>query len=148
MNELWLIIIGAFLAIVGGAIGDEIHALNERRRERNAIKIAICDELGEIAATITNIHTVWESAARVIDPKLVSDLLSSTEVYDGLRTRLFLISDEQLRKGLSDFYKKVKDTVRKTEGKIGLTSEAEQGGFDAIFQALGTEANRLKGELA
>lgn len=152
MNNFWPIVVGAALAVIGGAVGDELHAWGGRRRERKAIKIAISDELSEIETTTTGIHTVWESTARVIDPKLVGDLFANTAVYDGLRTRLFLITDEDVRKELGAFYKKVKDNVRKTEGKIGaldLTADAvtEQGGFDAGFQALGTQARQLRGKL-
>lgn len=148
MNDLQLLILGAVLAIAGGVMGDEIRSWLDRRRERKAIKIAICDELSGIEATIQNIHTVWESA-KVFPPNYVNDLLSSTTAYDGLRTRLFLIKEESVRTELSGFYKKLRDTVRKTEGKIGTladTSEAtaEQGAFDTAFQSLGTDAKNLR----
>jgi len=63
-------------------------------------------------------HQVWENA-RVFPPNHVADLVSSTLIYDGLRTRLFLIKDEVLRKQVGAFYKKLVDTAKKTEGKIG-----------------------------
>lgn len=148
MNDLQLLTLGAVLAIAGGVVGDEIRSWLDRRRERKAIKIAICDELGGIEATINNIHTVWESA-KVFPPNYVNDLLSSTTAYDGLRIRLFLIKEDDIRAQLSGFYKKLKDTVRKTEGKIGTLADtteatAEQSGFDTAFQSLGTDAKTLK----
>lgn len=151
MNDLQLLILGAVLAIVGGIIGDEVRSFLERRRERSAIKIAICDELGGIEAVIQNIHTVWESA-KVFPQNHVDDLLAGTMAYDGLRTRLFLIKNEETRTTLSAFYKKLRDSIRKTEGKIGTLADtteatAEQNAFDTVFQALGTDARRLKEKL-
>lgn len=148
MNDLGLLILGAILAIAGGVLGDEIRSWSDRRRERKAIKIALCDELGEIEATIHSIHTVWESA-KVFPPTYVNDLLSSTTAYDGLRTRLFLIKEEHVRAQLGGFYKKLRDTVRKTEGKIGTLADsaeatAEQGAFDTAFQTLGADAKSLR----
>ena len=151
MSDLTLLLLGAAIAVIGGAIGDEFHAWGDRRRERKAIKIAVGDELSEIETTTAGMHTVWESA-HVITPNLVADLVSNTTVYDGLRTRLFLIKDEELRRELSAFYKKVKDTARKTDGKIGSLAvtpdaTAEQAAFDTMFQALGIEARQLKGKI-
>lgn len=148
MNDLQLLVLGALLAIAGGVVGDEIRSWLDRRRERKAIKIALCDELSGIEATIHSIHTVWESA-QVFPPNYVEDLLSSTTAYEGLRTRLFLIKDESVRAQLSGFYKKLRDTVRKTEGKIGTLADtpeatAEQGSFDTAFQSLGTDAKSLR----
>lgn len=151
MNDLQLLISGAVLAIIGGVVGDETRSYFDRQRERNAIKIAISDELNDIEVTIMNIHTVWESA-QVFPPNYVKDLLSSTTAYDGLRTRLFLIKDESVRAKLSGFYKKLRDTVRKTDGKIGTLADtpeatAEQGSFDTAFQSLGVEAKEIIGIL-
>jgi hypothetical protein len=151
MNEVQLLILGALLAIVGGVMGDEIRSWLARSRERKAIKISLCDELGEIEAIIHSIHTVWESA-KVFTPNYVADLLSSTTAYDGLRTRLFLIKEDTTRTSLNSFYKKLRDTVRKTEGKIGTLADtpeatAEQGYFDAAFQSLGTDAKELREKL-
>lgn len=148
MSDLQLVTLGAALAIAGGIIGDEIRSFLDRRRERGAIKVALCDELHEIETTINTIHTVWESA-HVFPPSYVADLLSTTTTYDGLRTRLFLIKEEEVRTKLSAFYKKLRDTVRKTEGKIGTLAEtaeatAEQNGFDTAFQSLGTEAREIR----
>lgn len=151
MNEVWFIILGALLAIGGGYIGDEIRSWSDRRRERTAIKISLCDELKGIEEIVHTIHSVWESA-KVFTPSYVSDLLASTTAYDSLRTRLFLINEDDLRADLNSFYKKLRDTVRKTEGKIGTlanTAEviAEQNAFDTAFQALGTDAKNLRGKL-
>lgn len=148
MNDLLLLILGAGLAIAGGVVGDEIRSWLDRQRERKAIKIALCDELSGIEATIKSIHNVWESA-KVFPPNYVNDLLSSTTAYDGLRTRLFLINEDEIRAQLSSFYKKLRDTVRKTEGKIGTLADtteatAEQGSFDTAFQALGTDAKSIR----
>jgi hypothetical protein len=151
MSDQIPLIVGALLATVGGYCGDEIRSWRERGRELKSIKICIGDELKEIETTIGNMHQVWESA-QLFHPNYVADLLSSTSAYDELRPRLFLIKDGTLRKDIGDFYKKLKDTVRKTEGKIGTlaqTSDAtsEQAGFDASFQDICKEAKVLREQL-
>ena len=151
MNDIWPIIFGAILAIGGGWISDEIRAWRERGRELKSIKIAIGDELGEIETTINNMHQVWTQAG-VLSPTYITELLSNTTAFDNLRTRLFLVRDEELRKKVVTFYKNLKDTSKKSEGKLGTlanTSEAtaEQGKFDAEFQALCNSAKAIKKEL-
>lgn len=141
----------ALLAICGGAVGDEVRAWRERNRECRSIKVSLADELSEIETTIGNMHQVWESA-QLFHPSYVTDLLASTSAYDNLRPRLFLIKDQTLRKEISDFYKKLKDTAHKTEGKIGTlaqTTEAtnEQASFDSSFQALASEAKTIRSKL-
>ena len=96
-------------------------------------------------------HQVWDTAA-TFHPSYVTDLIDNTSAYDTLRPRLFLIRKGELRKEISDFYKKLKDTAKKTEGKLGTlaqTDEAtnEQRGFDTAFQAIGVEAKTLRSKL-
>ena len=151
MNNLAPLIIGACLAIAGGYIGDEIRAWRERNRERKAIKICIIDELREIESTISNMHQVWETAA-TFHPSYITDLLGNTSAYDTHRPRMYLIKDAELRREISDFYKKLKDSAKKTEGKLGTlaqTEEArnEQRGFDTAFQAISAESRSLRGKL-
>src|SRR3989344_1660443 len=138
MNEIFSLIVGALLATGGGYIGYEARTWRERNREKESIYICISDELRGIEATINNMHQVWESA-NMFNPNHLTDLLASTTAYDSLRGRLFLISDAILRKDIGDFYKKLKDTVKKIDGKLGTLAEtpeatAEQKGFDTEFQ--------------
>ena len=151
MNETWLVILGAVLAIGGGSISEEIRAWRERGRELKSIKIAIGDELGEIATIIEKMHEVWDQA-KVFPSSYINNLLSNTRAFDDLRTRLFLVKDEVLRKKVVTFYKKLKDASKKSEGKLGTladTSEAraEQNGFDTEFQAIGGEAKAIRESL-
>lgn len=151
MNDLVLLAFGALLAILGGYIGDEIRSWRERVREGNAIKISIADELQEIESTIGSMHQVWESA-QLFHPSYVTDLIQGTSAYDHLRPRLYLIKNKALRKDINDFYKKLKDTAHKTEGKIGTlaqTQEAtnEQAGFDSAFQTICAEAKSIRSKL-
>jgi hypothetical protein len=152
MNEqLWFIILGATLAIGGGWISDEIRAARERSRELKAIKIAIGDELSEIDTTIKNMHEVWESA-HVLNPSYITDLLSMTASFDCLRPRLFLIKKEELRKKVVAFYKKLKDTAKKSEGKLGTLANtpeatAEQTVIEGWFQSIATTAREIREEL-
>jgi hypothetical protein len=151
MNSLELLVAGALLAVIGGAIGDELRAWRERKRRCKAIKISLADELREVEATISKMHEVWNSA-QVFPPSYVSDLMAGTSAYDDLRSELYLIKSADLRKEVNDFYKKLKDDARKTDGKLGTLSDdeaakAEQAGFDSAFQSLCTEAKALRQKL-
>jgi uncharacterized protein YeeX (DUF496 family) len=151
MNNTLTLILGASIAIIGGFIGDEFRSYRERQRERKAIKISIIDELEDIMTIIKNMHEVWEKS-KLLHPSYVADLLASTSIYESFRTRLFLIKEAELRKELNAFYKKLKDLAHKSEGKLGSladTPEAstEQSGFDAAFQALGSDAKTIKEKL-
>ena len=151
MSEIYFIIFGALLAILGGYIGDEIRAWRERKRELGAIKVNLIDELSEIEGTVRNMHEVWEQT-RFFGEKYVVDLLSNTTTYDAVRPRLFLISDTKLRKKLVAFYKKLKDTVKKSEGKVGSLAETkeaqtQQTTLESSFQSIGTEARSLREEI-
>lgn len=149
--EIWLLLVGAVLAIIGGYVGDEVRAWRERLRECKAMKISLADELQEVESTIGNMHQVWEQA-QLLPAAYVTTLLQSTSAYDNLRPRLFLIKNKDLRKEISDFYKKLKDLALKADGKLGTLSTnqeatSEQAGFDASFQALAAEARTLRGKL-
>ena len=134
MNDFILLAVGACLALLGGAGNDEFRAWREGRRELNAMKIALCDELGEISDTIKNMHEVWEKS-KILYPSYVADVVANTAAFDGLRQRLFLLKDAALRKRIVAFYKSIKDVSKKSEGKLGSLAEtpeaiAEQTGFD------------------
>ncbi|HEX7724531.1 MAG TPA: hypothetical protein VF438_02225 [Candidatus Paceibacterota bacterium] len=151
MNDTESLIAGALLAVIGGAISDSIHAWFERRRELKAIKIVVADELSQIESTVTNMHEVWEQTG-VFAAKYVSDILACSSAYESCKPRLFLIKDKDLRKEVISFYKKLKDTVRKSEGKVGSladTREAkvEQAALETSFQALGTDARTLRDKI-
>lgn len=148
MNELWLLVVGAFLAIIGGAANDEFSSYRERGRKRSAIQVSLADELREIETTIGKMHEVW-TTTKIFPPSYIVDLLSGTAAYDNLRPELYLVKDADLRKDINDFYKKLKDAARNTDGKLGSlagTEEAtaEQAGFDSAFQAVASEAKTIR----
>ncbi len=151
MNEVYSIILGAGLAIGGGWISDEIRSWRERSRELRSIKTGLQDELDEIIETLNSMHEVW-TQAKVLSPKYVTTLLSSTTTFDSLRTRLFLIHDDEMRKKIVVFYKKLKNTAKEYDGKLGTlvdTEEAisEQTAVEAEFQKLKIQAESLKSDL-
>ncbi|MBP7005760.1 hypothetical protein KBB27_01390 [Patescibacteria group bacterium] len=151
MSDLPSIALGAVLAIAGGAAGDEFRSWRERSHEREAIKIGLSDELEEIATTLKSMHDVW-TQAKVLSQSYVSNLISNTTTFDALRTRLFLIKDEKLRKRIVAFYKRMTDTAKKYEGKLGTLATdtaalAEQADIEKEFQAVATEADGIKKEL-
>src|SRR3989339_972550 len=119
MNDQVLsLILGAALAIIGGGLGYEYRARRECSRELKSIKVSIGDELSEIESNIHNMYEVWEKA-KTLSPSYLAALLQSTTAFDTLRTRLFLIKDQTLRKKVVAFYKKLKDAIKKHEGKVG-----------------------------
>jgi hypothetical protein len=151
MNNPWYLVIGALLATVGGAINNEIRARMELRREREAIKISVVDELSEVESTIKLMHEVWDQT-KTIAVKYVEDLLGSTAAYDHCRPRIFLIKNPELRKEIVAFYKKLKDTAKKSEGKVSSLADtdeakAEQTAIENSFQTLSSEAKALRGKL-
>lgn len=120
-------------------------------RERDSIKIGLSDELDEISTTLKSMHDVW-TQAKVLSQTYVSDLIANTTTFNALRTRLFLIKDEKTRKQVVAFYKRLTDTAKKYEGKLGTlaTDEnavAEQAEIEREFQVLATEAVAVKKEL-
>ena len=119
MSEFLGILLGAILAIVGGAANDEIASLRERGRERKAISISISDELTEITQILNKIKTVWEATHTLI-PSYIRDLKSCTSAYDALRQRLFLIKDENVRKEITTFYRDLKSAVNSDMRKAAV----------------------------
>lgn len=155
MNDTPIIIFsiafGALLAIVGGWIGDEIRAARMQKRELKSIKTILADELGEIETTLKTMREVW-AKSKIFYPTYITDIQSGMSSFESIRQRLFLIDDQDLRKKIVAFYKKLKDTAKKSEGKVGTLANtpvalAEQTGFDTSFQELQTEAGGIKGEL-
>ncbi len=151
MSNLWPLLLGAFLAVAGGAANDEIRAWRERSRKRTAIQICLADELQDIETTIGKMHDVW-STTQIFPPSYVADLLAGTAAYDDLRSEMYLIKDAELRKEIHDFYKKLKDAARNTDGKLGSlstdeSSRTEQAGFDTTFQGLATGAKDIRKKL-
>lgn len=150
-NSFWTLILGASLAAGGGLASDEIRAFRERKRELKAIKISLSDELGDVEAAINKMHEVWEQA-KVLSPTYIAELSADTASFDSLRLRLFLMKDKELRKKVTDFYRRLKDLIKRSEGKLGTLAESddarsEQKDFDAKFGALATDAKSLKAEL-
>lgn len=124
MNEFWGIILGAILAVGGGAANDEISSWRERRRERKAISVSISDELTEIQQVLTKIKNVWEGTHTLI-PSYIRDLKSCTSAYDNLRPRLFLIKEDGLRRKITTFYRDLKCSADKDSRKAGSLSKNE-----------------------
>lgn len=151
MNDLWGILLGAILAVGGGAANDEIASIRERRRERRAISISISDELTEITQILDKIKTVWEATHALI-PSYIKDLKSCTSAYDALRQRLFLIKNEDTRKSITTFYRDLKSAVNSDMRKAGTLSknedaQKEQQEIANKFIGFISEANTIKGKL-
>jgi hypothetical protein len=147
MSNLWAIIVGALSAIIGGAVADEIRARVDRKRQRDAIKISISDELSEIEAGMKNMLEVWNKS-KMLHSSYAGDLSKSTTTYDECKINLHLIDDVTLRKDIVSFYKKLRDLVARSRGKIGTLAQtidaiAEQTTFSAEFKQLGENATGL-----
>lgn len=151
MNDFILLLIGGFLTIIGGAISNTIHSHLEQGRELKAIKSALADELSGMEATIKLMHEVWE-VSHVLYASHLADLAANTKAFDAFYLRLFLIKDTAFRKEMVVFYKKVRDMVRKNEGKVGSLADttearAEQTAIEAAFSALAVEAKNIRSKL-
>lgn len=145
------IVLGAILAILGGWIGYVIQAKGDDSRELKAIKIMLGDELDSIHTTIQTMHETW-TQSNVIYPVYISDLNSNTVSFDELKLRLFLIKNDKLRVEIRTFYKKFKDLLKKSEGKVGTLAESseakeEQKKIHDEFEKLGKEAGEIKNKL-
>lgn len=125
MNEFWAVVLGAVLAVFGGAANDEFSAWREKRRECNAIKVSLNDELTEICQILNKIKTVWETTQTLVPSYIIRDLTTCTSTYDGLRQRLFLIKDETVRKDITTFYRDLKSAVNSNARKAGSLSRNE-----------------------
>lgn len=150
MNDFISLLIGALLAIIGGSLGDEIRAWRQSVREWDSIKTTIGDELTEIEGTITNLHNVWTQAS-ILSSEYINDLLNSTSAYDNLRIRMFVCKNNELRKDITAFYKKLKDTARKSLDVVTLDASAgataKQAKVDDDFQRLSEAAKKLRENL-
>ena len=145
------LVLGAILAIGGGWIGDVLRARGERQRELEDIKIVLRDELGSIEKEIKTMHETW-TQSNILYPTYISNLNSNTASFDHLRLRLFLIRDEKLRGEIHAFYKKFKDLLRKSEGKVGTLAETteakdEQKKIHDEFEKIRGEAEAIKNKL-
>lgn len=150
-NEIIGVIVGAVLAIIGGAIGNSFTSWRERKREEKSIKICISDELGEIKEIIDKMNEVWDTA-HTLSPSHIQDTLDSTGNYEKLRIRLFLIKDEDIRKDINSFYKKLKATCRNKKDEAGSLNDDDesrkiQSEINSSFQQLGNEAKTLQDKL-
>jgi hypothetical protein len=146
------LILGALLAVFGGWLGYEIRARRDDSRELNGIKLNLCDELVSIMTTITTMHQTW-TRATTLYPADITDLSSNTSAYESLKTRLFLIKDEALRREIRKFYKEFKDLLTKSDGKVGTLADTEEAKSEQQkihddFEKLGTDASLIKEKLA
>lgn len=123
MSDAWLVILGAVLAVFGGGANDEFSAWRERRRERNAIKVSLSDELTEIVTILNKIKNVWEANHTLVPSYIIKDLTSCTSTYDSLRQRLFLIRDINTRKDITTFYRDLKSAVNSNARRAGSLSK-------------------------
>lgn len=151
MNDFILLIVGGVLTVIGGAANGEINARAERKRELEAIKSALADELGGMETTLQHMHEVWEKS-KVLHSSYLADLMSDTAAFEAFRLRFFLIEDVTLRKEIVAFYKKVSALVNKNQEKVGSLGnspdvQAEQAAIEASFQTLVTEAKTIRGKL-
>ena len=150
-SELTGVIVGSILAIIGGIIGNSFTSWRERKREEKSIKVCIGDELGEIKEVIDRMNEVWNTA-HILSPSHIQDILDSTGNYEKLRVRLFLIKNEDTRKEINLFYKKLKAACRDKKNEVGSLNDDDesrktQGEINTSFQQLGNEAKTLQDKL-
>lgn len=150
-NDVWLVVLGALLAIGSGAANSEFSAWRQQNRERKNLRIAVYDDLDEIAIIINNMNEVWEKTKELI-PTYLYELESCVETYKNNRKDLYLIKGSGLRSEIISFCRDLKGTIDTNIKRVGSLSDsdetkAEQKEIEEKFVALGARANELKNKL-
>jgi hypothetical protein len=119
-SQLLSQIIGAGLAIVGGFFAVIFRLRIERREEVNHIKISIVDELDEVRIIIAKLEETYKATnPHFINNTYLNDLAANTESFNFHKQKLFLISNQLLRKEIATFYKKLSESINGSINTVG-----------------------------
>lgn len=134
------LIIGALLAILGGALVEYIKKVINRREERQYIVIMLKDELEEIIKTVDKLEETWEKTKNVHRTYL-EELKCYNTAYEHNKNRLFLLSTSEARKKVTKFYRDLQKDVTEWADKAGTLSDdpaskTEQESIKIIFTGL------------
>jgi hypothetical protein len=111
--QITLIVIGAFLAIIGGYFGVIIRVRVEKQDEINFIKVCLIDELNDVCNAYKNIEDTFKKSSVVYAPDL-NKLRNYTSNYQAYRQRIYLIDNEELRKEIRTFYQTLLEAVNES----------------------------------
>lgn len=144
-------VLGALLAIIGGIIGQWLRMQLELWQERKFIKLGLADELDEIASITKRLKETFEKAGTTHKSYLL-ELKSNTACFDHHRRRLFILKGEVLRHKIVEFYRKLKDNIEESEGKVGTLAQtpeakAEQKEIVTKLENFASEADTIKKSL-
>ena len=151
MSNFISLIIGALLAISGGAVIEWLKLRMEKRQELKFLKISFVDELHEICSIIEKLSETWERSS-MVHKAYIDELSDNMSAFGHHRNRIFLFKKTTVRRELITFYKKLKEAIKDCEGKVGSLAEtpeakSEQEAVKNKFCTLKTEAETLEGKL-
>ncbi len=145
----WLVpqLVGGALVLFGGIAVQVLRLRFEKKQEIEYIKVGLIDEITEIRATIGRMVETHRTMGN-IPPTYFNELSENKESFNQHKPRLFLVGDTKLRKSICDFYKKMGETIKKSEESLGSLKDGEdqEAKINAVltkFQTLEAEAQTL-----
>ncbi len=148
--EVYKLLIGAFLSIIGGFFAVVFRARVERKAEIEYIKIGLKDELAEICSILSKMIETYKTT-HIVSNVYLNDLSKNTESFDYHKQRLFLIKDDSLRSSVRIFYKNLGETISDSINKVGKLGEVQVGNeHDQIinkFNSTYSECSTLKAKI-
>lgn len=122
-SSVVLVVLGGVISAIGGFLAQWFKMRLERKQEIECIKISLIDELGELRSIMGNMLDTQETAHSL--PKVYLDNLSKNmDSFVHYKKRLFLIKDKEVRKRISDFYKKLESTITSALSVVGTLDES------------------------
>lgn len=133
--QIGMLLAGAFLAIIGGFLGVLIRVRVERKAEIDFIKICLVDELKDICAIIQSIKDTFKKNQTTYVED-INKLDGNTYNFDEHKKRIYLITNENLRKRIREFYKELYDTIRDSLSKAGTLKEGATPPHEEIVRKM------------
>lgn len=140
-------LMGGFLSIAGGFGAVVLRSRTEKKNEINYIKISLTDELEAVCSIVDKLNETY-SKTHIVSNTYLNDLATNSESFNYHKQRIFLISDEALRRDIVSFYKNLSDIIADSINKVGSLGEAQvDNTHDQIvgkFTDIKTKATSLK----
>lgn len=145
-GQLFPILLGAGLSIIGGFFGVIIRVRVERRAEIDFIKVCIIDELNDICSIINSIKDTYKKTPTIF-PSDLNKLGGNTDNFVEHKKRIFLITNDTLRKEIRTFYKELSDALEDMSSKVSSLSSTNQVPHPEILKQvedIASNASKLK----
>ena len=137
-------IIGGLLSMIGGFFAVLIRVRVERKEEINFIKICLADELNEICTIVASMKDTYNKSPIIYAVDL-NRLKENTTNFNDHRKRIYLITDEVLRKKVIKFYKDITLSIDESVQSISLSTTDASGNAKILakMEALSSTASEL-----